>query len=270
MNPDRKLIEKLTPRVLDFLKARKKESSGYGATPMLPATVEDTYHALRILSAIDINDDLDLRQDQALRDYLFRMEKTDWTGARTKFQVLSSCLLAGVPFDIHRTVKFIKRRLAETQNTDEYYYCERIAREIPGVANMLDLSEFDGLYNEWIWRVAYELWIILYHMNMVQGVLKFTPQNDFVSWLQSCQNCDGGFGFLPGSTSYVENCHTCLRALSLLDASPENPYACQAFVIACRTGNGGFARIDGATAFLDSTWHAIASLSLLDTIRIGD
>jgi len=33
--------------ILSFVGARRKEEGGYGATPLLPATVEDTYHALK-------------------------------------------------------------------------------------------------------------------------------------------------------------------------------------------------------------------------------
>jgi len=38
--------------VLGFVQARRKESGGYGATPLLPATVQDTYHALRIVKTL--------------------------------------------------------------------------------------------------------------------------------------------------------------------------------------------------------------------------
>ena len=45
--------------VMPFVLARKKESGGFGATPRLPATIEDTYHALQILQLARQNEAVD-------------------------------------------------------------------------------------------------------------------------------------------------------------------------------------------------------------------
>jgi hypothetical protein len=85
-----------------------------------------------------------------------------------------------------------------------------------------------------------------------------------ISWFRASQNGDGGFGFFHGTTSFVENCHYCLQALTVLGAEPVDPEKARRFITACRTASGGFGRGIRAAPFLDATWHAVASLVLLN------
>ena len=85
----------------------------------------------------------------------------------------------------------------------------------------------------------------------VQNMLNEQPvdSNEIVDWLQRSQNGDGGFGFFPGTTSFIENCHAGLAALTLLAAVPVDLVNARAFVIACQTGAGGFRVISAPLPF---------------------
>jgi len=250
--------EDTTKGIMAFVEARRKETGGYRATPKLPATVEDTYLALRILEELG---DGSYLNDSALKDYLSQVAETDWVTARTTFHVLYACRLAGMSVDEDRTTAFLKRRLREPLDLVERYYCARILREVLKITNDITGKIANDLALA-RWRTAAELWMILYLADRKQ-INRMPHRTNLIAWLQACQNGDGGFGFLPETTSYIENCHTCLRALALLNAAPLDPEGCRAFIAACRTGSGGFARIHGATAFLDATWHTVAGLALL-------
>jgi len=253
--------EDITKGILVFVEARRKETGGYVATPSLPATVEDTYNALRIIETLGDTPGHFYRQDTALKEYLSRMAETDWITARTTFHVLYPSRLAGVRVDESRTMTLVERRVRVPFNLSERYYCARIMKEVLGAADNA-VMKITGDYAPVRWRTAAELWMILYLTN-AKRTDRPAQRNDLIAWLQACRNGDGGFGFLPGTTSFIENCHTCLRALALLGAKPLDIDGARAFILACRTGTSGFARIQGATAFLDATWHAVASLSLL-------
>ena len=76
--------------IISFVEARRKEEGGYGATPLLPATVEDTYHALRILDLLCRM--RSLRKIVApghhagpLERYIAKAAETTWVSARTTF-----------------------------------------------------------------------------------------------------------------------------------------------------------------------------------------
>jgi hypothetical protein len=99
-----KMRKDITKGILAFVKARQKETGGYAAIPSLPATVEDTYNALRIIETIGDTPGHLYSQDTALKEYLSRMAGTDWVAARTTFHVLYGCRLAGVPVNESRTM----------------------------------------------------------------------------------------------------------------------------------------------------------------------
>jgi len=259
-------FSELAKVTLPFVEARRKERGGYGATPMLPATVEDTYYALRILSTLKPQDSQSFTQDRVLKNYLTNMSETEWVGARTTFHFLAACSMVKIPVDSDKTILFVKRRLAKTGDLDECYFCTRIAWEIPGLPDSLGMKYSARDYVKLTWRDATELWMHIYQLSGRQTDQEILLRNDLVDWLQACQNSDGGFGFLPGTTSFIENCYSCLRALDLLVAGPLNPSGCQSFLMSCWTGTGGFARANRAMAFLYSTWYGIAAFRILDNL----
>ena len=252
--------------VLSFVGARRKEEGGFGATPLLPATVEDTYRALRILEILCRINRLRRivtcrRHEGSLERYVAKAVDTPWVSSRTTFQILYCASSIGLAVDSPKLTEYILRRLANKPYLTERYYCSRILKEIMGVRDMTNWPKA-RMSTFFKWRTARELLMKLY---LHQGVFAIEPSRKqaMVQWVQTCQNSDGGFGFLPGTTSYIENSHASIWALALLDAKPLDPDAAIHFVLACRTGRGGFARNPGAAPFLDATWHAVAVLSLL-------
>ena len=255
--------------ILSFVKARRKVDGGYGATPLLPATIEDSYHALRILETIGKSAGFktltsSLLKDESLRDYLIRSVETEWVSARTTFQVLYSRRLIGLPFDETIVTDFLSRRTAKRLHLAERYYRARIVLEVLRKRTEKARKK-PSPFTPVRWRTASELWMRLY-LATAPAAQESPVREHLISWFRACQTSDGGFGFLPGTTSYVENCHTCIRALAFLNALPKYPETCLHFLLACRTGGGGFARNPGAAPFLDATWHAVATGAILENI----
>gem|GEM_PF-6748817 len=54
----------------DYIHKRKKATGGFSATPRLPATIQDTYHALRLLSLLGKKGGVTIPSDGPLLDYL--------------------------------------------------------------------------------------------------------------------------------------------------------------------------------------------------------
>jgi hypothetical protein len=253
------VIRGISQGVLAFVLARRQESGGFGISPTVPASVEDTYHVLRILEAIKpfSEKELDaLAQDSRLNDFLMRAEgKETWT-IKTAYHYVFCCAFQGMVPD----ESWLKKLLSSWQNQShtlaDHYYASRLQDCVP----QMDLTF--GEDRPISWRSSRELWMLLYLSGGVPE-RSHAAEVDLLQWLHSCQNPDGGFGFVPGSTSFIENSHWCLRALSLLDSQPLWPDLAREFVLGCRTARGGFARNHGAAPFLYATWHAVASLSLL-------
>ncbi|HER62357.1 MAG TPA: hypothetical protein ENO11_00045 [Desulfobacteraceae bacterium] len=254
---------------IPFVEARRKQASGFSATPSLPPTIEDTYHALNILGLARRYDAVqgkgfDPAMDEDLRFYLDGCRRSLSVGARTTFQMLWCCRAAGLGLDRDAVAAVALDRMRIADSLDDWYYCARILVEVLGhkppitagarnVAVVLNRS----------WRGVDEAWMHLYLCGMFGHHLpQAVPK--LISWLLASQNGDGGFGFFPGTTSFVENSHYCLRALDILGADPANPETARCFITSCQTVSGGFGRGLRAAPFLDTTWHALAALALLN------
>ena len=77
------------------------------------------------------------------------------------------------------------------------------------------------------------------------------------------QNGDGGFGFYPGTTSFLDNTEPAARIIAAFGTGTTEVEAARTFVRACRLPSGGYARRPGALAGLEATRHALVALRLL-------
>jgi prenyltransferase beta subunit len=245
--------------LMEFVAKRCKATGGYGATPRLPATIQDTFQAVAI--RLILGEEMPTPQTEpALAEYLSRMLAVPWLGIDTTFRLLLTCRVCGVTMDGERVRSHLVACLARDTSLAATYYVRRIAREILG-------EELDprGFMRSLmlpapcaVGDVARYLFVKKMDGQLVAGA------GELIAWLQRTQNGDGGFGFFPGTTSFIENCHAGLAGLSLLGARPIDLESARAFVVSCQTGRGGFARSPKAAPFLDASWHGIASLRLLE------
>lgn len=253
---------------MPFVAARKKETGGFGATPRLPATIEDTYHALHILQLARqfealADSDGNPAADGELRSYLAACLRLAGIGLRTTFQLLWCCRAAGLPLDREAVAAGVLAKMPAAGSLEGWYFGVRIFAEVLGEKSRLPAESPElTLILGHKWRAVDEAWMHIYLCRELRDSLP-RPAPELIAWFRACQNGDGGFGFFPGTTSYVENCHACLRALAFLGAAPLAPGLAFRFVSGCQNASGGFGRSGRAASFLDSTWHALAALAFI-------
>jgi hypothetical protein len=255
---------------IPFVMARRKTTGGFGATPMLPATIEDTYHSLRVLMLAGKYNALDKSQfnpqaDEQLRSYLNTRWQTAAGDTRTTFQLLWCCQRVGLAFNQKAVEAEIIARMEADGSLQNWYYGTRILKEILGRGSLsFDDNRKISAVLDSTWRTVDEAWKHLYLSRKLRNTLP-QPAPEMSIWFRACQNGDGGFGFLTRTTSFVENCYTCLRALVFLNAAPLYPDRAFRFLARAQTTTGGFGRSSKAVAFLYSTWQAIAALAILES-----
>ncbi len=249
--------EILVAKTIEFVRVREKETGGFGATPLLPATVEDSYHALMILALIEkkIQKKVLPVEIKKHENFLREREHGFIKSAKTMFQIAKSMKILNITPDLKILNSFLEQRLSHNIPLEEIYYCARIYKEILNK----DIPNFSNVGKVKTWRTAKQLWMHIYSIGKEK--LSKKERQEYINWFQNCQNYDGGFGFMPGTTSYIENSHLCLRALYWLGSAPKDKLGARGFILACTTARGGFSRIQGAAPFLDATWHGIAALS---------
>jgi len=250
-------------KICNFIRARHKASGGYGATPLLPATVEDTYHAVealillkRLFPGVESNALLTREDIQFLK---IKWEEGE-LGLKSGYQVLRLFSYVGLGPSKEVVQRWLLERLAHLHRLEAFYFFGKIHREFGLGRVFFRKDKLPGLSPE---PVVKEVYFRLY---LQKEIFKRFPKGErgrWSSWLKACQNGDGGFGFRPGTTSFVENTHYALRSLYLLKVRPRGLEAVQNFLSACQKPEGGFSRRPGAAPFLDATWHAVSALCLL-------
>ena len=253
---------------IPFVMARRKTTGGFGATPMLPATIEDTYHALNILNlARKYHAACDRESgpftENNLLFYLTARRLSLLAGSRTTFQMLWCCRIAGLELDRDAIEAAVIAKMKAYDSLEVWFYCTRILAEVLGGKSwpIADKRNLIAILDR-PWRTVDEAWMHMY-LSREFGDAFPRPTSEHIAWFQASQNGDGGFGFFPGTTSFVENCHACLRALALLGAEPFHPNRAFRFLTGCQTASGGFGRSSRAAPYLDATWHALAALAVI-------
>ncbi|MBA2849605.1 hypothetical protein HNQ76_002007 [Thermosulfuriphilus ammonigenes] len=245
----------LSPELLeplkDFTMAREKKTGGFGATPRLPATVEDTYYALRIshLLGFEVDQETHLRYlwDQpyghiGLASVLF---KAAWS-LKTLGGTIPETLWQGLP------------SASPEMPLSELSYLARLTR-------LLEISRgpTSGLKRLALDKEVRTIRDLYFLLQVIGPGEKLRPLLD---WVLAAQNPDGGFGFFPGTTSYLENAYFACFILKAFGLSPRQPDALGAFALSCRRKDGGFARAPGGVSFLETSWYALCILRGLNFI----
>lgn len=245
--------EKLAYYVLE----RQKEDGGFGLTPRLPATVEDTYHAVRILEM--------LGRDEALARTKSYLERLDW-GISRRAKIIYAILYLRRKFAC--PVAYPNPRLPTKTRAilEEAYYWQKIARLVGIRSDSLkhwpDPSALAFPADPVIKEVQY-------YLALKAKCLTPSESAHWADWVQACQTPDGGFGFKPGTTAFMDNVLPALKILRQLGQRPRHPQKLMDFILACQTRAGGFARTSGGVAFLESSFQAVKALCLLSQLWIN-
>jgi len=247
-------LRKVFYECYQFVMQRKKQEGGFAATTLLPATVEDSYHALKIiedLKELGLNIDYEPHKDENLKLWIQGNKK--WKEPKIFYQFLRICRLCNIEIEEVIKLSFVSL-FSRVITLERAFYLAKISELIN--------SHLPPIKKLSVPQLAKDLWMFIYLVE--KGIIKEgIEKQNLIEYFRGCQNADGGFGFSPGTTSYMDNTYYCLKALKSLGSEPKNPENALNFILFCQNKAGGFARTPQASAFLDSTFYAVESLRLL-------
>jgi len=245
-------------KILQYLKDREKEDGGFSYVPELYPDIEDTYYAIRTFQMLKV---------EASRDKTVNYLKTiDWTGVgfpRAIYMLVYLHLFLDIDFPSPLT-DLLKRDWTRFQALNAQYFSDEIQKLLNRPLHPLQsLSYFQFHPKDNLQTLRRKVSILLNH-----GI-DFNRQ-EIIQWVQLCQNGDGGFGFYPETTSYMENIYCALEILSKLNSSPTQLDLCRQYILGCQTKSGGFGRAPASFPFIESTFHAVKGLLLLEKMGGGE
>jgi len=157
--------------------------------------------------------------------------------------------------------ELLERDWARFQVLDAQYFSDEIQKLLKSPSHSLQsLSYFQFHPKDNLQTLRKKVSILLNHS------IDFNRQ-EIIKWVQLSQNGDGGFGFYPETTSYMENTYCAIEILWKLDASPLQIDLAQKYILGCQTKNGGFGRAPISFPFIESTFHAVSGLLLSEEME---
>jgi len=257
------------PSLKNFIFNRFQGNGGFAATPMLVHTITDTYCGVEILCRIQkyLGEDVYHRviTHGPTQEYLAGFAACrNAVSARIKYQLSILLQRFSLQADDLPPVGLAARSF---RSFEELYYLTVLDEKDTIVSPDPQQLNFFTLPLKTVRECFFYIRWLQHAFPQVEA--EQLKRQRLGNWLASSQNRDGGFGFYPGTTSYLENSCFGLGSLNLIEARPADSVRASAFVLSCQTGAGGFARSPSAAPFLEDSFYAICALSALEEREIS-
>jgi len=245
-------------RVIQYLKDREYQEGGFSFVQDLYPNVEDTYYAIRTLQLLMT----DIERIKTA-NYLKSIKWKEIYFPRIVYMLLYLHLSLHIELPLP-PVELAKKDWSRFQILDAQYYSDEIQKILNEPLKPISSQspfQFQGKDN--LQSLRKKVSVLLNH-----GI--DLEKQEIVRWVQFCQNGDGGFGFYPITTSYMENTYCALEILSKLDSYPMRINLCRDYIHNCQTKSGGFGRAPMSFPFIESTFQAVAGLFMLEKMERGN
>ena len=220
--------------------------------------IEDTYYAIRTLQLLKA----DVDRDKTL-NYLKSIDWKEVGFPRAVYMLLYLHLSLDITLP-PQLVDLSGQEWSRFRVLDAQYFSEEIAKLLNQSLNSLpSLSPFQFHRHENLQTLRKKVSVLLNH-----GI--DFDREEIIRWVQLCQNGDGGFGFYPITTSFMENTYCALEILSKLNSSPLEIGVCREYILNCQTKGGGFGRAPMSFPFIESTFHAVTGWFFLDEMEVRE
>ncbi len=238
----------------EFLLLRLKDNGGFGATPLLPSTLEDTYFGT--LASFFLSATFFKEVKPKIKRFLFQLNFYDLHD----------------PFKLYQGIKLYQVLDVELPSELKEYIKEKLTlwslSEALKPARIFALWYLSKFINEKMITTALENRASSFEFKTLEELFYLSEINHglkdkYLDFVLRSQNGDGGFGFYPGTTSFLENTFYALKILSGLSIHRNVFHKAQHFIRACYNDDGGFARKPGGISFLESTAFSIEILNSL-------
>ena len=239
--------------IRDFVMSREQPEGGFSFAKTTPATLEDTYYALRILKELGFSYD-----NKKTYRYIEQTE-LDNLGYRQLFEALFLIREFWLTYDGDLVEKRLERK--EKMSIDALYYKFQSLKLIMHENNIMK-EEKDFISSKGIADLKYISEVSRQVILLKRLGIQFN-EKEYSLWIQGCQQSDGGFGFNHKSSSYMENCYYALIALHELKCLPKDIEACKSFILYCKSESGAFGRQILAVPTLEATFYGLECLKIL-------
>lgn len=246
-------------KLVRFVLTMENPSGGFNYPRDTPASIEETYFALNILHILE-----ETYSNKRTAAFVRNAHVDSETTLKHLHQMACICDLLGLSDkdrEIGETFSVTRRRVKDITSLHYHlllskrYGTSRL-KEKTAVAILKRTLGSQPLSLSSAWRC----------IEAAEMLDQEIPRDRLLMWIRRSQNRDGGFGFYPGTTSFLENTWYALQGLHTLGSEPRDPDGARRFVMMCESQTGGFSRQLSAVPTLEYSFMALLSLELLDSM----
>lgn len=138
-----------------FVMQRRKQEGGFAATPLLPASVEDTYYALKIiedLKEFGLNIDYEPYKDEELKLWIQRNK--NWKEPKVFYQFLKVCRLCNIEIGEEVVKQSFDSLFLRVITLERAFYLTKISELIN--SPLLPIKKLS------VPQLAKDLWMLIY------------------------------------------------------------------------------------------------------------
>jgi len=256
------ISEELRSRTMEFTRTMENPEGGFNYPRDSPASIEETYFALSLLRRLGAT-----YSNSRTNAFVRGVPINENTILKHLYQMASICDILGLEDKDKEIGEAFLAADRPVRQTSDLHYHVLLWRRYGG--KDLDRRAVARHIERTLSRRPLPLSSCCRCILVGELLGLHIPSDRLIDWIRASQNRDGGFGFYPGTTSFLENVWYALQGLASLRSRPLDVEGCEEFVLSCATGTGGFSRQMGAMPTLEYSFMAIESLAILDDMR-GD
>lgn len=253
------LNRKNKKEITDFVLSHELQEGGFSMSPFLSPSLEDTYYALQSLRELGNS-----HISEATINYLKELPKQTKLSSfklAYHFAVLIKNYRIKIKSD---AIEKVLRKFHPNTVSELYYFF--MLNKILFRKVKLDKEKLIWLKTMTPEKLKYVEEAGRYVLLMKELGLSYNKK-EYINWLESLQNSDGGFGMRPGTTSFLEHTYIALRALKALKAAPLLVSKCKEFIVTSQAKDGGFGRQSITVPRLEYTYFATVSFKIINSWR---
>jgi len=240
-------------RVRQFVATRACRDGGYTFAKNAPATLADTYFAIKTLNLLGYRRFSAIHARFVINEYYRARERLTM---ENYFRVLWLLRLFG-----KKIPKLtLQRQIGRLE--DDYWYarCQDMVRG----RIIMPRAFIVGIRHKNLQRFKYlPSAVKLVWFKQKFGSMKRSEFIEAIHFFQSFQNGDGGFGLRQNTTSYLDWVYQGIVGLSSLQSYPADVRGCINFILGSQVNNGGFGRNYATVPSLENTYQAVACLKYI-------